>query len=116
MAGICAAWHDGPVTSVNLIVAADEPAIFFASVEDAERSMEPVDAEDGVYTAAFGRNGEPHTISTDGRSVVIRRTDEAAQPDVLKALLFRYFAAMGETTSDDVSLTSLLDRCVPSYG
>jgi hypothetical protein len=54
------------MTQVNLIVAADEPAIFFASVHDAERWMEPVDVEDGVYGAAFGPAGEPHVISTDG--------------------------------------------------
>ena len=116
VADIFAAWHDGSVSPINLIVAADEPAIFFASVEDAERWMEPIDVKNAVYSAAFGPAGEPHTISTDGTSVFIRQTSDALQPEALRAVMLRYLAAIGETTSDDISLPALLDRCSPSYG
>jgi hypothetical protein len=77
--------------------------------------VEPIDIKDGVYHAAFGPAGEVHTISTDGESVVIRQADDAAQPEALRALLLRYFADMGEPTSDSISLPALLDRCSPSY-
>lgn len=116
IAGIIAAWHIGPMTPINLIVAADEPAIFFASLEDAERWMEPIDVAEGVYSAAFGPAGEPHTISTDGTSVYIRQAGDMPQPDALRAVILRYLAATGETVSDDVGLPALLDRCSRSYG
>lgn len=103
------------MTPVNLIVLADEPAILFASISDAERWMELIDVRDGVYRAAFGPAGEPHSITTDGESVVIRQTGDAAEPDALRAVLLHYFAAMGETMSDDISLPVLLGRCSPTY-
>jgi hypothetical protein len=116
IANIIAEWHNGPMNPIKLIVAADEPAIFFASLEDAERWMEPIDVDDGVYSAAFGPAGEPHTISTDGASVSIIQTGGAPQPEALRAVILRYLAATGETTSDDISLPALLDRCSRSYG
>lgn len=103
------------MTLVGLIVAADEPAIFFVSPEDAERWMEPIDVKDGVYSAAFGPAGEPYAICTDGKHVNIRQTGDAAQPEALKALLLRYFASIGEATNDNASLPALLARCSPSY-
>lgn len=103
------------MTSVNLIVAADEPAIFFASVEGAEQWMEPVDVQDAVYRAAFGPLGEVYKIETDGKTVTIRQTMDEPRPDALKAVLIRYFSAIGEAPKDDVSLSALLDRCSPSY-
>ncbi|MDF2496346.1 MAG: hypothetical protein K0S66_3280 [Sphingomonas sp.] len=116
IADVIAAWHERQMTQINLIVAADEPAIFFASVTDAERWMEPIDVADGVYSAAFGPAGEPHTISTDGTSVLIHGTGDAPQPEALKALMLRYLAAIGETVSDDISLPALLDRCSRNFG
>jgi hypothetical protein len=116
IADIIAAWHIGPMTPINLIVAADEPAIFFASLEDAERWMEPIDVDNGVYRAAFGPAGEPHTIRTDGTSVSIRQTGDAPQPEALRAVILRYLAATGEIVSDDIGLSALLDRCSRSYG
>ena len=100
---------------VKLIVAADEPAIFFASVQDAESWMEAIDVEDGVYSAAFGPNGEPYAITTDGTWVHIEETGEAPQLEALKALLLRYFNAIGETPSTNLELPALLERCSPSY-
>lgn len=111
IADITAEWHGRQMPPINLIVAADEPAIFFASVKDAERWMEPIDVTGGVYSAAFGPAGEPHLISTDGTSVVILQTGDAPQPEALRAVLLRYLAATGETVSDDISLPALLDRC-----
>lgn len=100
---------------VKLIVAADEPAIFFASVQDAESWMEAIDVEDGVYSAAFGPNGETYTVSTDGTRVHIEETGGAPQPEALMALLRKYFDALGEMQSADLELPALLERCTPSY-
>ena len=116
IADIKVAWHIGPMNPINLIVAADEPAIFFASLEDAERWMEPIDVDNGVYSAAFGPSGEPHEISTKGTIVSIRQTGDAPQPEALKDVLLCCLAATGETVSDDLDLPALLDRCSLSYG
>lgn len=107
--------HSSPMRSVNLIVAADEPAIFFASVNEAERWMEPVDVQEGVYTAAYGPEGEPFMISTDGRRVTIRETGGKPEPDILREILLRYFATIREPADGAVTLPELLERCHPSY-
>jgi hypothetical protein len=104
------------MTPINLIVVADEPAIFFASLEDAERWMEPIDVDDGVYSAAFGPAGERHIISIDGTSVSILQTGDTPQPEASRAVILRYLAATGETVGDDISLPALLDRCSRSNG
>lgn len=44
-----------PKREVRLIVAADEPPLFFSSVDAAEQYLEAIDVEDGVYPAAYGR-------------------------------------------------------------
>lgn len=116
MADIIAPWHAEPMTPINLIVVADEPAIFFGPLEDAEQWMEPIDVDDGVYSAAFGPAGEPHIISTDGTNVSILQTCDAPQPEALRAVILRYLAATGETVSDDIRLPALLDRCPRTYG
>ena len=110
------AWHDSSMPEVKLIVAADEPAIFFASVQDAESYMEATDVKDGVYSAAFGPSGEPYEISTDGTWVHIEETGESPQPEALKALLLRYLDAIGEMPSTDLELPALLERCSPNHG
>ena len=65
---------------MKLIVAADEPAIFFASVQHAERWVEAIDVEDGVYSAGFGPNGEPYAIRTDGTWVRLRNRGKRRSP------------------------------------
>jgi hypothetical protein len=103
------------MSQVKLIVAADEPAIFFASVRSAERWIEPSDVIDGVYRAAFGPNGEPYIIRADGNCVTIQEAGGAPQPEALRAVLLQYFTAIGETPSKGASLSELLARCTPSY-
>ncbi|MCC6982051.1 MAG: glycosyltransferase [Bauldia sp.] len=109
-----AASRDRRMIPVKLIVAADEPALFFASVQDAERDLEPIDVQDGVYGRAFGPNGEPYAISTDGTRVHIETTGAPPQPEALKALLLHYFDARGETPDPSLELPALLQRCSPS--
>jgi hypothetical protein len=100
-----------PKTPIALIIAADEPALFYASVKDAESDLEAIDVRDGVYTAAFGPNGEPYRIGTEGERVVIRATGEVPQPEKLKALLNFYFESTGRKATEDASLSELLNNC-----
>jgi hypothetical protein len=96
---------------VALIIAADEPAIFFSSVEVAEQYIEPIDVRNGIYTAVYGPAGEPYGIEADHTGVRITRIlDAPNQPDQLKALLLNYFDAVGEVVTDE-SLPALLARC-----
>lgn len=99
---------------VKLIVTADEPALLFASIQDAERKMEPIDVAEGLYSAAFGPKGEPYTIRTDGMRVYIEETGTAPQVEALKAVLLHYFNAIGETPNSDLDLAALLERCSPN--
>lgn len=40
--------------TIELVVAADEPALFYSSVQQAEMDLEVVDVRNGVYPGAFG--------------------------------------------------------------
>lgn len=102
--------------TVGLFVAADEPAIFFSSVEAAEGWMEEIDVENGVYTAAYGPAGEPYEITaTGGSGVVITRCNRPNRPEELKALLLSYFAILGKPSDPSAELAELVAQCEPHY-
>src|SRR5690606_10701597 len=104
----------GAAMSIGLIVAADEPAIFFSGVEAAERWMEPIDVLNGIYTAAYGPAGEPYEIVAGESSVSISRIPDAPdRPDELRAVLLSLFEAISQTVRPDESLAALLARCQP---
>jgi hypothetical protein len=87
-----------------LFVAADEPLLVFPSVMAAERCLEAIDVENGVYPAAFGPNGEPFTIGTERNRIIIQRTGEPNRPDELKALLLRYLETVGQPADTSMGL------------
>ena len=90
---------------VQLVVAADEPALMFSSIENAETYLEAIDVRDGVYGAAFGPAGERFSIVTIGERVVIQRLDRAPDPEALAQLLRR---ASGGCLPQDADLPTLL--------
>jgi hypothetical protein len=98
--------------NIKLIIAADEPALFFTSVERAESYLEAIDVEDGVYTAAYGTNGEPYRISSKGNRVAIIPI-EGEQPKVeeLRSLLFNFLKGVKRPYSQEESLQILLQKC-----
>ena len=90
-----------------LFVAADEPLLVYPSVAAAERHLEATDVENGVYPAAYGPNGEPYRIGSEGNRVIIEATGEPSTPDKLSLLLLRYLEATDrvpdpEATFDDL--------------
>lgn len=104
----------GTKVDVALIIAADEPAVFYKSVKAAEVDIEAIDVEDGVYTAAFGPSGEPYNIKSQGGAVVITRvTDEPNQPQELRRILLDFLAAMHIEVDDQAGLHDLLKKCEP---
>ena len=91
-----------------LFVAADEPLLIYPSVAAAQRHLEAIDVEDGVYPVAFGPNGEPFRITSDGRRVIIEATGEPNRPDELRPLLVRYLEAAGRTLGATATLDDLV--------
>lgn len=99
-------------SKVKLIVEADEPALFFSSIATAEKYLEAIDVANGVYKAAFGPKGEPFQIKSDGNRVLISVCiGELPQTTELRAVLARFFAAIGKSISHDESLESLIRKC-----
>jgi hypothetical protein len=94
-----------------LFVAADEPLLIYPSVAAAERDLEAIDVEDGVYPVAYGPNGEPFRIRSEGNRVIIEPTGEPNRPDELRRLLVRYLEATGcapdaTATLDDLAASA----------
>lgn len=93
-----------------LFVAADEPLLVFPTVLDAELYLEAIDVENGVYPIAYGRNGEPYSIRSDGMIVVIDRMPEPARPGELALLLRKYLAAIGRSPDPERTLVELAEE------
>ena len=97
---------------IVLIVAADEPALFFTSIEAAESYLEAIDVENGEYSAAYGPDGRPYQIGTSGNRVVITpERNRPSDPAALKALLLGFLTVAGDPGSEADSLETLIKRC-----
>ena len=96
------------VPEAVLFVTADEPLLVFPSVAAAERYLEAIDVENGVYPAAYGPHGEPHRIGSDGSQVFIERIDGPDRPDELKALLLRCLGGRGRPADPAAPLDTLV--------
>jgi hypothetical protein len=98
--------------TIKLIVAADEPALFYTSIEAAETDLEWIDVEDGVYPIAYDPDGNVYRLRTEGQRVVIER-DAKSPPDPmgLNALLSK---ATQVKSIDNEFLLSLCIRRIDS--
>jgi hypothetical protein len=93
-----------------LFVAADEPLLVFPSVRAAERFIEPVDVENGVYPIAYGPSGEPYRIGFHGNRVVIEPADEPNRPDDLRVLLLIYLQSTGQSFKENAPTSELAQQ------
>ena len=94
--------------AIALIVAADEPALFFSSIEAAESYLEWIDVENGVYPVAYDPDGNVYRLSHDGaRVIIVSDKSVPADPVGLNALLQR---ATGIRSVDNTFLLSLCAR------
>lgn len=100
---------------IALIVKADEPALFYRSVKDAEIDLEPYDVEAGIYTAAFGPLGEVYSISINDNRVIINRVSGQFDVEALRQVITGFLSAIDGQDSNygDKSLNDLLRYCVP---
>ena len=83
-----------------LFVAADEPLLVYPSMAAAERHLEATDVKNGVYPVAYGPNGEPYRIASEGDCVIIEATGEPSKPDEFRLLLLRYLEATDRARAD----------------
>ena len=101
-----------PKAAIKLIVAADEPALFFASIGAAEGYLEWIDVRDGIYPIAYDPDGNVYRLREDGRNVFVERDTAASlDPEGLNKLLRR---VTGVTSNDNEFLLSLCERRVRS--
>lgn len=98
--------------NIQLIVEADEPALFFSSVSRAEAYLEAIDVRDGVYPAAYGPDGQVFQLEAIGDRVQITAVAGSKAPDDLRALLLRYLsAAKAHDVKSTETFSGLLARC-----
>ena len=93
-----------------LFVAADEPLLVFPSVRAAERFIEAVDVENGIYPAAYGPNGEPYRVGSARKRVIIEPTGEPNRPEDLRVLLLGYLQSRGQTSEEDAPTSELVQQ------
>lgn len=91
-----------------LFVAADEPLLIYPSVAAAECHLEATDVKNGVYPAAYGPNGEPYRIASDGNRVIIEATGEPSRPGEFRLLLLRYLEAVDRAPAAKATLEDLV--------
>jgi hypothetical protein len=100
-------------SKIKLIVAADEPALFYSSVSQAELDLEAIDVRDGVYPVGYSPDGEVFKLEAIGDRVRISQVEGLPpRPDDLRALLLRYLSVTGVHDVEEAEpLESLLARC-----
>lgn len=100
------------IPKVQIIVEADEPALFFTSRLTAEKYLEATDVRNGVYKRCFGPNGEKFKISLDGEKVSIQPSaDKELHLKDLREIIFKYLDAIQEPYERNISHVELLKRC-----
>ncbi|HEX6374084.1 MAG TPA: hypothetical protein VFZ91_00010 [Allosphingosinicella sp.] len=100
---------------VSLIIAADEPALFFSSPEIAETYLEAADVRSGTYPEAYGPGGEPFDITADrfDQVAIHRNEGSPARPERVRAIVEGFLDACGISHSADMPLAALLALCAP---
>lgn len=103
--------------TIKLIVAADEPALFYSSIESAERDLEWIDVKDGVYPVAYDPDGNLYRLRYEGQKVIIERDGNKCDPAALNALLRKFIAAvyMPIESNDNAFLLSLCAKHVNRF-
>jgi hypothetical protein len=102
--------------TIKLIVAADEPALFYSSIDVAERALEWIDVENGVYPIAYDPDGNIYRLRHENRRVIIERDGNKSDPRGLNVLLRKAVSAlhMPIKSDDNAFLLSLCLKHVHS--
>lgn len=105
-------------SKIRLIVAADEPALFYTSVSQAEMDLEAIDVRAGVYPVGYGPNGQVFKLEAIGDRVRISQVEGLPpKTEDLRALLLHYLSLTGVHDVEEAEpLGSLLARCEATVG
>ena len=100
--------------AIKLIVAADEPALFYPSIAAAERDLEWIDVTDGVYPIAYDPDGNVYRLRHESQRVIIERDGDRCDPAALNALLRKFIAAvyMPIKSDDNAFMLSLCNKYI----
>ena len=98
---------------IGLIVEAEEP-VFFSTREAAEAYMEPIDVQDGIYSAAYDQYGNTYSIDILDDKVVIDTSagNENAEAK-LRDILFQFLHEVNVDTSSEDATSDLIEKCRP---
>jgi len=75
------------------VAGGDSASAVYPSVAAAERVLNPIYAENGGYSAAYGPQGQRYSVSRKGRKASIQPSGEPDTPEDLRRLLFEYLKA-----------------------
>lgn len=98
------------MSAIQIIVAADEPALFFSSVAAAEGYIEAGDVD--TCTAIYGSKGEVYSIRAfNSRTIIEFNESESAKPNELVDLLLNFLSSINVTPKSNNSVSVLLEQC-----
>jgi len=99
---------------VQLVVKADEPALFFSSAAAAENWLEAIDVEEGTYPFAIDRAGNIFAVRPYKNNAKLERA--AGQPadlDLLRSTIVSFLTAQRVQFEPTDTLEHLLYLCEP---
>lgn len=97
---------------VQIIVEADEPALFFRSKAAAEAYLEAYDIDEGVYPVAFDRSGQVYTIEVRGNSgLLVPNAEQRHDTERLRSTIIKFLNASKVRFLPDDTLDDLLAKC-----
>ena len=102
------------VKEIGLIVATEQSALMFSSVTAAESYLEATDVRNGEYPEAYGSDGRPFDVLTDGGDQVVI-IEGSGSPDIeaAKPLVMRFLTEHGIRYAPDRPFEELLSKCAP---
>jgi hypothetical protein len=106
-------WQRSQPDQIRLIIEADEPALFYASLQDAQLDLEPIDVKAGVYKSVYGRDGQVYEINVKNNKVLFDFVSGKRDVDTLKKVIKTFLVSIDGHFEETESLASLLTRCEP---
>lgn len=101
--------------AIALIITADEPILFYDSIEAAESDIEAIDVKSGVYKEVFGPNGEYYAFVIERDIVHINLSDKPMNPERLRDILVGFLDRIGKIdgSQSKYPVSYLLKMCEP---
>ena len=103
--------YDSPTVPAGaLFIAGHGVSPVYPSAAAAERTLDPVYAENGRYPVAYGLSGRRYRVTREGSRVSIEPTIEPDAPDELRKVLLHYLKDTHRSVDDTLSLPELANQ------